>query len=225
MKTCSKCEEEKELDGFSKDKYQKDGLYKRCKSCVKIQDKERYIKIAEKSRKQATIYNTNHKEERAVYQKEYNEKNSKIMKVKRREYKQQNSERLKIYKNNYEKNRRKTDPLYSFASRTRNNISSAFIRRSVKKNSTTHKILGCSFEDFQIYLEKNLYEFKISDKDIQIDHIVPISQAETEDEVVLLNHYTNFQLLPSVYNNIKSDNKWDQEDFENWLGDNWSWGG
>ena len=40
-----------------------------------------------------------------------------------------------------------------------------------------------------------------------IDHITPISTAQTPDEVIKLNHYTNFQPLCSFTNRwIKRDN-------------------
>jgi hypothetical protein len=39
-----------------------------------------------------------------------------------------------------------------------------------------------------------------------IDHIIPISSAESEDDVIRLNHYTNLQPLCSYTNRyIKRD--------------------
>ena len=39
----------------------------------------------------------------------------------------------------------------------------------------------------------------------QLDHIKPISLAKSEEEVILLNHYTNFQPLESLKNILKSN--------------------
>ena len=40
-----------------------------------------------------------------------------------------------------------------------------------------------------------------------VDHIIPISTAVTEDDVIRLNHYTNLQPLCSYHNRfIKSNN-------------------
>ena len=40
-----------------------------------------------------------------------------------------------------------------------------------------------------------------------IDHIIPLSTAKTEEEVLKLNHYSNLQPLCSYYNRfIKKDN-------------------
>ena len=37
------------------------------------------------------------------------------------------------------------------------------------------------------------------------DHIIPLSTAKTYEEVIALNHYTNFQPLWSEDNILKSD--------------------
>jgi hypothetical protein len=39
-----------------------------------------------------------------------------------------------------------------------------------------------------------------------LDHIIPISSAETEEDIMLLNHYTNFQPL-WWYDNLKKGAK------------------
>ena len=39
-----------------------------------------------------------------------------------------------------------------------------------------------------------------------LDHIIPISLAKTEKELIKLNHYTNFQPLWKI-ENIKKGNK------------------
>jgi HNH endonuclease len=40
-----------------------------------------------------------------------------------------------------------------------------------------------------------------------IDHIIPISSAKTEEEIYKLNHFTNLQPLCSKYNrDLKSNN-------------------
>jgi 5-methylcytosine-specific restriction endonuclease McrA len=39
----------------------------------------------------------------------------------------------------------------------------------------------------------------------QLDHIIPISTAETEEEIIKLNHYSNFMPLCSRKNLEKSN--------------------
>ena len=62
----------------------------------------------------------------------------------------------------------------------------------------TQEILGCSFEEFKIYLEEQFDENMNWDNQgsyWHMDHKKPISLAMTEEEVYELNHYTNFQPL------------------------------
>jgi HNH endonuclease len=77
-------------------------------------------------------------------------------------------------------------------------------------------ILGCSFEDFKIYLESkfeiwmNWGNYGLYNGELgygwDIDHIIPISFAETEEDVIRLNHFTNLQPLCSKINrDIKSN--------------------
>lgn len=42
-----------------------------------------------------------------------------------------------------------------------------------------------------------------------LDHITPISSAKTENEIIRLNHYTNFQPLCSYTNRYIKCNKLD----------------
>jgi hypothetical protein len=40
-----------------------------------------------------------------------------------------------------------------------------------------------------------------------IDHIIPISSAESEDDIIKLNHYTNLQPLCSYINRVVKRDK------------------
>jgi hypothetical protein len=76
------------------------------------------------------------------------------------------------------------------------------------KNNKTEKILGCTFEKFREHIEK---QFKpgmtwLNHGDWELDHIVPISFAKTEEEVIKFSHYTNLQPLWWQDNLNKRDN-------------------
>ena len=78
------------------------------------------------------------------------------------------------------------------------------------KNSKTEDILGCAFEDFKLYLENKFEPWMTWDNygkfnselnyGWDIDHIIPLDTAETEDDIIRLNHYTNLQPLCSYTN-------------------------
>lgn len=97
-------------------------------------------------------------------------------------------------------------------------IRTYFRGKEEKKSQNVRDIIGCTPEELNTHLENNPYDFKVADTDMDLDHIVPMLEADTIEEAYLLNHYTNLQLLPSEYNrNIKRENKWDRLHFENWL--------
>jgi hypothetical protein len=87
-------------------------------------------------------------------------------------------------------------------------ILSSIKRRGYSKNSRTHQILGCSFEDFKLHIEKQFTKNMNWENRGQwhFDHIYPVSLAKDEEELIKLNHYTNFQPLWAI-DNLKKGNK------------------
>ena len=139
-------------------------------------------------------------------------------------YKTKTSEYSKIYFiknkskiNQYHKNRRKKDNIYSLSQRTRSMISDSLRKEGYTKKSKTYEILGCSFE----FLKKHL-EIQFKDgmswenrSDWHIDHIVPLSSAKSEAEIIFLNHYSNLQPLWAKDNIQKSNKMPNQETRDN----------
>ena len=82
----------------------------------------------------------------------------------------------------------------------------------------TYQILNCSYEDFKSYIESLWLPWMNWDNygkyngtpnfGWDLDHITPISSAITEEEILVLNKYTNFQPLCSYINRcIKRDKR------------------
>jgi len=76
------------------------------------------------------------------------------------------------------------------------------------KKSKTYEILGCTFEEFKLHIESQFTNKMSWDNrsEWHLDHIIPISSAKTEEEVIKLNHYTNFQPLWAI-DNLRKGNK------------------
>ena len=97
-------------------------------------------------------------------------------------------------------------------------IREVIYKNSFEKTKSSSLIIGCSWIDLKIHLEDNKYGFKVSDSNLDLDHIIPISSAKTIEDVYKLNHYSNFQLLPKEYNqHVKRDKPFNRENFEEWL--------
>ena len=112
----------------------------------------------------------------------------------------------------YISNRYKNDDIFRFKSNVRQLISGSFKRNKNniwKKKSKTESILGCKFDFFENYIEKQFTEgmtFENYGK-WHLDHIKPLALAKTEEDVIILNHYTNFQPLWAI-DNFKKGSKY-----------------
>lgn len=198
MKICSYCKIEKDTSYFAKHKNTKDKLKHQCKSCEKdYRDK-------------------NKDKTKANYQ-----KNKKIISEKQKLYRLENYNKIierernydkknRLVRNIYKQNRRNTDFLFKLICNIRNLIGISFRKNGYNKDSKTNKILGCTYEKFKQHLEKQFTEGMSWDNqgEWHLDHIYPVSLAKTEEEIIKLNHYSNFQPLWAE-ENIRKGNRLD----------------
>jgi hypothetical protein len=200
MKICTKCKEEKEYFNFCKDKNRISGYYPICKNCVnqsRLNNKEHFKEIAKKTR-------LKNKEYYIKYRKQYYIKNKEIIDEINKKYRIEN--RVKLNKINVEK--RNNNPLLKLSYNTRNLILKSIKKNGYTKKNKTYKILGCSFEEFKLHLEKQFTKGMTWENqgEWHLDHIYPVSLAKDEEELIKLNHYTNFQPL-WAFDNISKGNK------------------
>lgn len=171
----------------------------------------------EKRKKDHKIWCEANKDDQLKKRKEYYETNKLKIKEKVNEYQKTNKDKINKTKSLYRKNRRKTDTLYKLTHNIRSLIQISFKSKNIKKNNKTIDILGCSYEEFKIYIEsqfeswmnwenKGLYNGELN-YGWDIDHRVPLSSALTEEDVIILNHYTNLQPLCSKVNRDIKRNK------------------
>jgi hypothetical protein len=218
MKTCTRCKEEKELSDFYKNKNTKDGLTQSCKDCQLEQKKVYHQKNKEKFNKKSKEYYLKNREieleKRKVY---YKENKVRIEKVKKEWY-ENNKDKVRKNKNEYAKNRRKNDGFWRFKDNIRCMVYSSLYLKGFSKKSKTYEVLGCSYEELKVYIEskfetwmswdnKGLYNGE-PNYGWDIDHIIPLSSAETEEDIIRLNHYTNLQPLCSYVNRYVKSNKY-----------------
>lgn len=104
--------------------------------------------------------------------------------------------------------RKENSQVFTLQRKVRAGIANAFrlYVKDSKKGKKTANILGLDWGDFYKYLLDNSKYNKVT-SNIHLDHIIPISSAKTEEEVYILNHYSNFQLL-SKKDNLDKKNKY-----------------
>ena len=216
MKTCTKCNIEKELGAYHFCKKEKSGLKSACKNCrntlnraykeankelMHAEGKAYRLKNKDSIRKRGKIYHAKNRDSinerhKLTYDpetsKKYRLKNKDILNLKR-------------------KVRRKTNTLFGLSNRVSTAIRASFKNKGYTKTSKTAQILGCSFEELYKHL-KNTFEInygipfsQVDIKLLQIDHVIPLASAETEKAIIKLNHYTNLQYLFAWDNREKAD--------------------
>lgn len=108
-------------------------------------------------------------------------------------------------------NRRKRKILKRICDNLRKRVGTAIRNKRFTKKSKLSKYLGCTYENFIVYL-KSLFQSGMTwdnygfgmDK-WNIDHKIPLASATTIEEIYALSHYTNLQPMWQPENIAKSD--------------------
>jgi len=223
MKTCSKCNTTKTLSEFYTHKGTKDGYRPECKTCVirrsstwaaehvehnkvrqqhhrennleayKERDRLYYIKNKDKRNAYSRLQYQLHRDTRREYNRVYRNNNIEKCREACREYYRKNKAVVNKQRVAYMNRRRKTDTLFYL--RTLLRISTSRLSRKSKL------LIGCSWEQLNQHLGPKPCA------DAHLDHICPLSQAQTEEELQKLNHYSNLQWLSASENLKKSDKR------------------
>jgi hypothetical protein len=175
------------------------------------QNNKEKIKISkqecrEKYNKTARKYYENNKEKRKEYSKIYRQNNTVKINKALKIYREKNKGKKREYLKKYLKERRKTDFLFRLRGNISANIKESLKKQGYSKKTKTYNILKCDFNFFIEFLNgvaSNGYTYGVGN--LHLDHVIPISLAETEDELILLNHYSNYQLLSADENLAKSN--------------------
>ncbi len=110
----------------------------------------------------------------------------------------------------YELERKKNDPVFKLKKQIRGEIRTSFNRRGFRKSERTEVIVGCSLTELyehlcMTYRIRYGKEYDGSDA-VHIDHVVPLSNAKTKEEVIKLCKWDNLQLLTAEDNLQKNAN-------------------
>ena len=133
----------------------------------------------------------------------------------RKKYKEKNKEKIleqqrnrKDYYLNYRKKRYSNDVLYRLNDLCRTRIREILNIKSISKKNKTFEIVGCSPQFLKEHLEKQFIDGMTWENrsEWHIDHKIPLSSANTEEELYKLCHYTNLQPLWAE-ENLKKSNK------------------
>lgn len=142
-----------------------------------------------------------------VYKIAYRSENAEKVKVATSAYRTANANKLREYDNAYKNNKRATDPVYAMKQRIRISLATSLGGKGCTKRARTHEILGCSYDEFRLHLERQFTKGMNwgNRSDWHIDHIVPLASAATEVDVIALNHFSNLRPLWAEANLTKGN--------------------
>ena len=212
QKYCSKkCSKEIKYDynKYQKKYHQSDKgkkVKKKYEQSVKGTEYKKKYSESDKRREANLRYSRSDKG-KELYKKYYKD-NSEIILEKQKKYRQSDKARAIRSKRLAEK--RKTDPMYKIIDTIKSRLNKYLKASNIDKVNKTFDMVGCTPEFLKQYLEKKFKPGMTwknhTKKGWHIDHIIPISKAETLEDINRLTHYTNLQPMWAI-DNLKKGNK------------------
>ena len=176
MKYCYTCLRTLDKSSFSKHKISKDGLNTICKECKN-----------EVTRK-------------------YNKDNITDITEKKIVYRKNNWDYILGRQKKYTKKRKNEDPIYKLSLNIRVRVKTYFKCKGIshKLSKSTQEMIGCSPQELREHIENKFVDGMSWDNygtyGWHLDHIIPLASANTKEEIIKLNHYTNLQPLWALDN-------------------------
>ena len=193
MKQCIKCNEEKELSYFIKDKNLSCGYRSKCKFCLSEEQKIRRLNNIEHVKKVRKLHYDNNIEKMRLEKRVYNSKNKEAKALYDINYRIKNSEKISNYKKEWNKKMSLENIIYKIKKNLRRRVHHAL--KGNTKSTSTMKLIGCTPEFFKNYIE-SLFEPNMTWENYgewHIDHIKPcfsfdLSKINEQNECF---HYSN----------------------------------
>lgn len=191
MKICKQCNQEKPIIDFSNKKDEKDEKHRYCKPCMKIQNDNWY---------------QNNKINRTQYYKQYREENKEYFNTYCHNHYHSNKDLYREWNRNQYSNNIEYKIKHIVSSRLQKALKTF---NDLKQNKTI-EYLGCSIEEYMIYLESKFtpeMTWENQGTYWEIDHIKPIDKFNltNPDELFECFHYLNTQPLHWKDNREKSN--------------------
>lgn len=176
------------------------------KEKISLAAKDYYIRTVDDRKKYSKSYRLKNidkikereKNKRSMYKDELNRI--------QRERRNSNKEHTNAQAREYQKKRRQS-PVIRLGMNISRSLRRALTHNGLIKKSSITDIIGCSMEAFKLHIEQH-FDLGMSFDNYgewHLDHIIPISFGKNYEEIILLNHYTNFRPLWKAENISKGN--------------------
>ena len=181
---------------LKKIEYQKN-WYERNKERLKEKNKIRYIKNKEKLLIQRKNRYQKNKQKELIKNKNWRKANQEKVLLQSKKYYQANKHKILKRTGFYHKIQLQINVEYKLRCYLRNRVYYALKSKNWRKHNTTKELLGCTLDELKQHLEKQFQPGMTWENQGKwhIDHIKPLSRAETLEELYRRCHYTNLQPL------------------------------
>jgi hypothetical protein len=200
-KICTKCKLEKDVCEFNKRSPNTKGIRYYLSWCKKCQSEKEKLRRVLNPEEYKIWYDKTRKKRNEYRTKYYKNNKEKILKRNTKYNTRVRSSRKKKYNENI---------LFKLRHKLSNRLRYMLKLKGLIKNKTHNEIIGCSPEFLKEYLEQKFTEGMSWENyglyGWHIDHVIPLSSADTEEEIYKLCHYTNLQPLWAE-ENLKKSNK------------------
>lgn len=201
---CKACEKEKEFQHFY---LRVDGLprHYKCRECVRLDKANDRLLNIEKYKEKDRLRWIAQRDQRAASNKNYQIKNKEILAVKQKAWVAKNYESKN--RKDVERNalRKLKDPIYAMRRRIKDLIAIKIRNGGYTKKSRTQEILGCDWDFFKTHIERQFVRGMTWENRSawHLDHVIPMATAQTEQDILALNHFTNLRPMWAKDNLVK----------------------
>jgi hypothetical protein len=217
-KICTQCEIEKEISEFNNQKLGKFGVTSVCKSCKKLNNRNKYLLNKNKINERTKKWKKENKDKIKKISKNWYLKNKeKLLKQNHEYYITHKNEYKELREKNksqlakYQREFRLKNINHKIAGNLRTRITK--VLKGINKSGHTLDLLGCSIEFFRNHLEKQFTDRMTWENYGKggwvIDHIKPCCSFDLSkvEELKECEHYTNKQPLWEI-DNLKKSGKY-----------------
>lgn len=212
MKTCTICRTEKPYSDFHRQASRTDGYANWCKPCKSKKKKLEYEKDRPRCLEKMAAYRRANPLKVSDGKKAARLKNIDIYNEKARQRYRDNRDSILEYmakrrkekwpellakQTKYIRERLRRDPLFRLTYSVRNRTFVALRDKGYGKKSRTAEMIGCDWQALSEHLQARFQEGMTMDNygKWHVDHVVPLSSASSEEELIRLCHFTNLQPL------------------------------